>query len=393
MYLIQKLENTDDTEQRVEGLRKQRRADEKKRQDEKNKAGQDKKKDYEVVKTKANNKEMSRSPTLSYDFQGNAVPIQLINKFPTIVSECGKSALVKRDNADPSPSKQLRPRRATLKAKEDGSENPPKPEEDEWGREVHAQQKPDNDAFNSMAVVYEALVPAVGVTFTESGKNPKASTETHSEKSGKPNKADYYSTLAEHSMRVSASLPSLFPDINPKKVIVDVSVSRDISGEDSMKIGAASEGIKSKRAEPTMAVDYSKESQTINDSKADVSQILISNPQTYAFPSDEEPSLLPKLYIPPSFRKAKGRISPIHLKTRTFDTDMVNPELSTSSRKMKLDPIIKGRRASPRLIRETIGGFKKLPRERKFQSGSHYYKLKLPPPPIGQTYGHGVVEI
>ena len=83
---------------------------------------------------------------------------------------------------------------------------------------------------------------------------------------------------------------------------------------------------------------------------------------------------------------------------RKTDNDVFNADVIDGVDKVpnttpqKLGPITLGSKSSTKILRESLGPLKKLPRERAFLV-SRSGKGKLPPPPLGKSLGHGIIKV
>lgn len=143
----------------------------------------------------------------SYDSNGRAVSVQIIQKFPNIAPKCGQVT------GEPEISKQEIFANFHL--------NSPRKRATRGGTQQSFKTlNSQKDTVNVVPVVihkegavYESIKPSEGVTFAETGKDPKANKGTIGEKSGRLTKTQFYSILGEASLKMSGSLPSFFTNL------------------------------------------------------------------------------------------------------------------------------------------------------------------------------------
>jgi len=383
---------------RIEGLRRGKRAEELQRIEDRKIAAENKKRALEAEKAKAAGKNEVKIIPVSYDFKGKPITVQALNKFPALALDYGNSVKI---HSDP-PRMEGAAKRISRKISV-GAANATKKKKDEniddWYFKTEQGKKQEEEKIEKNATlsgVYDSFIPAIGVAFIEKGKNAKVAAQKVSEKQGKPNKSEYYSILAQGSLKASGSMPSLFPDINKtlrteNNSKLDSTNSRDLT----MPVESNNKSFKSKKnktgaSESNLEIEYSKDSQNLfGEEKSDLSQLIVANPSSFLTMNNSgAPSLLPR--VQHSRLHKNMRNSSVTPLAHKFDIESLNPDGSQTMRS-KQGPIIKGELPTPRLIREALGDIKKLPRERKFIN-SKYYKIKLPPPPLGFTQGHGIVD-
>ena len=335
-------------------MRKLKRAEEKKKSEDRKKEIDDKKK-FQELNEKA--KAVGRSGggyhgpyVSSYDLYGRAVDVLPIIKFPVLVPECGRQSKMPKEEPaaeQPVKGKQKNAKKMSMAGTDEKSVL------DELYSRANSKEKTEDPKTLPLAVpmigVYESFVPTVGVTFQEKGKEPKANTQKVSETSGKLNKTEFYSLLAANSMKPTASLPSLFlPEIGKAKLD---------SSESSGNVANANSNSNTRRNEATLVAE-SKTNLTMSESPGDISQLLVADPHNYP-QKETAPSMLPKLYVPPTFRRNHNRNMSLENPARTMKLDaqsITNMEGgSTTSRRERLEPIALGGRGSPKFVRESLG--------------------------------------
>ena len=191
-------------EKAIEELRKKMKIEETRKQEEERNRAVAKKKQQEV---KDRRKVTTEDQQQSYDIKGKPVEIQTLPALPAIAAKCGQ---VFRNEKSQDMEKTAKPKGRSMRRldaiKKDISVNE---ENDYWTKEISKtvmnKQRDQNVNYFPMRGMYEALVPATGVTFAEKGKNTKSGNLTMREKLGKISKTDYLTQMADSSMKNTSS--------------------------------------------------------------------------------------------------------------------------------------------------------------------------------------------
>ncbi len=332
MYSFVAAKKYDELEPLIEGMRRLRRAEELKRSEDRI--------TQKRLRVRQNNMAVQggskRPEVLSYDMHGKSVDVKSFASLPNLVPECVKADLAARDQDATAKMVRRKSTKKTAMPRNEGFDlqgllnggMQSLPQKEEEGEEsLH------DSRTTVVAGVYEALVPNTGVTFLEEGKDPKKNAATVAEKRGLMNKADFYSSLATGGGSV---LLPIIPNIKKE----------DTSSTQPPARKALS------TLDPTMSAKLSTRR---NSSGPEVSQLLVAF-HTQAPQQDYvSPSSLPKLYVPPSFRRGIQRNSSLPGLTRITDDKNVDVGAEAETGRGRLDPIVLGERASARLMRESLG--------------------------------------
>lgn len=141
---------------------------------------------------------------------------------------------------------------------------------------------------------------------------------------------------------------------------------------------------------------YTGESSSI---KSDLTQLLVMESKLFQqlLNKTSNKSLCPTPYIPPSFRKTRYESVQTAVNSNRIEknnVDMFNIDIEeekSAGFSKRLDPIALARRANDIIRRKSSGTSKRHPRTKSPIIEERI--RKLPPPPIGETIGHGVIKI
>ncbi len=183
VYSIKPNRDDDGLETLIEQLRKERLADERRKRDELTKESIQRKRIQEA-RAGAKGSALQQS---SYDINGNVINVQRLKVFPNLVPTCGKVVIT---GSVPDDSKAFPSARVLKPTK---GADPPSVLTDSPAT------KPSLSAqAGECRGLYEALVPATGVTFSEAGKNPKCGGGTVGKQMGRMSKTELQ-TMQEES--------------------------------------------------------------------------------------------------------------------------------------------------------------------------------------------------
>ena len=133
----------------------------------------------------------------------------------------------------------------------------------------------------------------------------------------------------------------------------------------------------------------------------DVSQLLIQDQVDYFNLTKGEVSDKPLKYVPPKYRKIKKPFYYLHAENERqsvpqMDEEFIEQLKGTDEQRnagIKLKPIEKGEKVTLKQLQCSLGGLKKVPRVRELLSTKKQSTLpRLPPPPIGESVGHGIID-
>ena len=198
----------DEFEKMVEELREQKRSEELKKEEERKKSLDNQRKLQELQEKKKGGKNGEDAPdNPSYDVYGRVVEVHTLAAFPQLEHKCSQVLRKNVGDADKGKKKGRFTPRGNKKKEDRGWET-----EFFKGSGIES-----NDPRNGVCVaskVYDTLVPAAGVTICETGKTPKVSATSMSQKVGKLSKLDMITQMTSGTIRASTSIPNLLPNIN-----------------------------------------------------------------------------------------------------------------------------------------------------------------------------------
>jgi len=338
----------------------------------------------------------------SYDQRGKSVEVKQINEFPDFLPKCIPASKEGHCSGTKIEEKSSLEYKKKL-AQSDLRTIDPKSRK----TEKNLLQIPSKNSIMTGGGLYEALIPVNGVTFLEDGKNPKKSLQTISEVNGKFNKTEYYSFLHEASANSSIfqgnrSMANLLPDIkkpdqNSSK-IPPLSIKQVVNNEKTTK----------EKSRPPSKYNTSRSEQTESRLKMEASsivpidissQLIVQTNTSIGWHHNENSiSLYPKKYIPPTFRRSESASRTADIGSKTFfnknPIDTFNSAVADGEPNLPntcaYGPIARGTKSTTKLMRESLGFLKKHPRDRFINTRCG---IRLPPPPIGRTLGHGIVKI
>ncbi len=133
----------------------------------------------------------------SYFINGKSAAVQYMKKLPNLVPTCTQRIF-------PRQNRTRKPTATSRKHKYSGAAMR-RSLPDLWEGMLPGRKAIDQQLLRPPGGIYEALVPAVGVTFSEAGKAPKFSNRSISQYTGRVSKTEFRTMLTEHT----ESLPSL----------------------------------------------------------------------------------------------------------------------------------------------------------------------------------------
>ena len=137
------------------------------------------------------------------------------------------------------------------------------------------------------------------------------------------------------------------------------------------------------------------------DIKGDMRELL--SPKSFYQQKPMTPSVLPRPYVPPSFRQTEintnrgEEIDTEKMQTTRLqktDVDIFNMNMAVAEVRnygnQRTKPIERG---NNKKSQKSLGLVKKVPRARNYVNDKIGPKVKLAPPPIGESVGHGIIQI
>jgi len=199
VYEIHDEKIIDDMEQEIAEHRKVRLTEEAKNEEIARNEARKKKKAQEA---KDKRRFYGKFELQSYDYAGKMVEMINLAQLPNLVPKCGKAVNLATD-VDKSSPKQ------TLPKNTQSLTNNKKPQSilSSYLEEIMMKTKPKEPIVKYPNGAYDAFVPQFGVTFTESGKNPKFGMMTISQHTGKISKSEFHTLVSEST--TSGFFPAL----------------------------------------------------------------------------------------------------------------------------------------------------------------------------------------
>ena len=279
----------------------------------------------------------------SYDVNGKAVSLQRIKVFPELISKCGNVVV----HNDPR-SATLQENPAVIISKH--SRDSHKPKFDENASPKENTRPRDLAPIPFVTGVYESIVPAVGVTFYETGKNPKMSNASLSKQMGRMSKTELQTMQYESTLYQSKFLQSqkqeqkevVLPEVVPKEASEYFQLV-NVSNSGQQKLSFRKQKLSAATAPTKFEIS------------GDMSQLLVRKDDSafYKAKLSQPTSVVPKPYVPPMFRSQKtysfGTLpatEQILHKTMTdlFNMDVLNNksnESTFSPQRLSFKPITK----------------------------------------------------
>lgn len=308
----------------------------------------------------------------SYDINGKIIELQGVGDIPNLVPKC-KESLIVSQNAEDEIQAKKRAQPKVLAAKKRISILPP----------PLNFNIPDGPQYTeNLKGVYDAFIPTTGVKFTEKGRNPKESKVTISQQIGQLSKTDFNSIINDPLARTQISY-SFLPDISKfAKTITDPRTLKNVEHTSDLGHSISAVSIGDQVTQSNVNVS------------GDISQMLIpkENAMNHFRIQSGLPSLLPNSYVP-SFRKVRKEII-LSKAAQQNAIDIFNaslPEGNSTQTRLKLNPIVKGEKTAIKQLKQSLGFLKRLPRERANVTQKQPW-MKLAPPPIGSSLGHGIIS-
>ena len=369
---MDRVDNDERFEREIEELRRQRIAGERKKKEDEKQELESQKKMQEMQEKKkvARKKGGAGGLYYSYDIKGRSVEIQNFAAFPNLVPKCVPTTKLAEPRGG-SPDR--------VKARQSFKKLPPQtePRNELMEQAVRSTEKAENTKMPVLAAsgFYEAIVLASGVTFFEQGKNPKSNLQVSAEKSGMFNKTEYYSMLGETSMKLAASLPTLFPEISkPKAHAAALPPAAGTASKTVPNTVLEQQPVVPKIVPPKTAIDQPALSltQRFEESKmrmenslgttSDLSQLMVLSQTTGNGWHKKQPSMstVPRAYVPPSYRRSESasKIAERHNIGKN-EIDAFNMEIIEGNPgvvvKDKSEPITRGGKPSAKFLRESLG--------------------------------------
>jgi len=201
----------DEFEKMIEELRDKKKFEERLKAEEKKHDLENLKKQQEIQeKKKAGKKAIYMAENQAYDKDGKVVDLQEFKDFPQLATKC--STVLKQTQNEESAKKQKMMRSTRKKTQKRDDEG--KGWEWEFRRGSGSTERTEVNRYSiSMQKVYESIIPAAGVTVMENGKNPKSSTLTVSQKTGRYSKTEMYFSGTEGPLKTTSmtQLPPIIP--------------------------------------------------------------------------------------------------------------------------------------------------------------------------------------
>ncbi len=366
IYPITKKDMDDVMEHLIDTMRQQRVTEERKTLDEKRREVDGRKKLEAMREKRQAELKKGRAYVSSYDIRGSAVEVQAFSKFPIISPTCATSSRLLIPETPPHAANPI-PRLS--------QQTKPSPAQD-LGEQLRARvAKPSREAAELIqaAGAYEAITPAAGVTFSEAGKNPKASGVSVADKSGRPSKTSFYSSMADPLLRASMSMPTFFPNIKKGQKTLGIAMPvpsslgthfhQETVEERSLGNRSDTERRRVEQSLPDVGRSRaSAEGSGMLSSGEDISSLLVDENYPH-YRKGALSSIRPRPYVPPSFQRYK------HLRLRSEDKPQegktVGPDPlfnvaemldgAATTRSEKPGPIILGGKPTSRLIRQSLG--------------------------------------
>ena len=364
IYSIKQNRDSNDTDKLIEKLRSERIAEERLKNERQAKELQ---KNVPQL-MKAYSSKVSGTP--SYDISGKAVNIKRLNAFPDLIKKCKNRVAIihgSSEKAEEIEREEFVPSSAPITA----TSNPA----------VRIESRKPIEKPKDACALYEAIVPAVGVTFLEAGKHPKANIASISQKTGKMSKNEFNTLMtSDYIMSSMITVPKTATSIIQETATIQENRRTPVPSATKIVFASQSKQL------PAKALLNSPVKISIT---GDMSQLLVSkNDQVYSV-QQSTTSVMPQSYVPPMYRSQKsldlaaGRIVGSQ-KAEAEMEEMLNSSgtssLISSGGKIVQKPIEKEHKRR---------GPKKPFRERN----SNQSKARLPPPPIGESTGHGIIQL
>ncbi len=195
MYPIKDPPQSDELEATIEKLRKVMRFEESKKLEELRSQALSKRKQQEVRDKR------KKDETISYDVGGHVVEVQQMTKLPEIVPHCAPIHVAAPSGGDSSPMRStarfLRKHLLSKGAANESSDESRLLKEERRRPIVSGQEERTGAPLRGM---YDAFVPAEGVTFSELGRNVKAGTVSLKAKLGKISRTEFLTLMSESSL-------------------------------------------------------------------------------------------------------------------------------------------------------------------------------------------------
>ncbi len=208
MYPVKPDRIDDGLERVVEEMRRARVAEEAKRGEAERLNEMMRKKMNEMRgKAKKGRASVTEDDIQSYDLNGKNVEVRHMKKLPTLVPMCTR--MYGSGSYEPSPKQSSIGRKdPSLKRNKPGAT---KSMSELLGKLLPQRRVTEKTSGLAPQKVqmYEALVPAVGVTFAEQGKNLKYNSLSMSQYTGKLSKSDFKSLFNDHMLRSTGFFPNL----------------------------------------------------------------------------------------------------------------------------------------------------------------------------------------
>ena len=215
MYGLNQDVQDEGLEREVEEMRRKRLAEEAQKQEDQRIEARKNKKLQELRERKKFNtggtiniNSYKQSEVQSYDLSGNVVEVAFLSKLPNLVPTCAKAA-DKPEAKNGVSTERVAFRRNNNKAQAakellgSASYN-----EDALLKAASAKDH-DNSKLKYTTGPYDKIVPAIGVTFTEIGKNPKVRNESLGQLMGKITKAEFRTLISDYSLGKSAGFTGI----------------------------------------------------------------------------------------------------------------------------------------------------------------------------------------
>ncbi len=292
----------DEFEKMIEEMRNRQREEElQKIQDQRMEAEKLRLLEEQENRKKANKNSGAALP--SYDMFGQVVEVAPVRSFPNLTTRCSSN----QKSLETVEAKTSRKPFVHIIHKGPRTSNEP------WEMEVAKSARLEQDGTRPglmLQRVYETIVPAMGVTFSEGGKNPKANRGPEAPLSHRLTKAEYATQLVEGTQRASTAVHTLLPTIGrgsqgskgmlvlptgcvemvkPTSVPILGFNTKDMPGTMTMREQPRVQSVRKRERPPAVAID------------GDLAQLIA--PMTGVLVKPKTPSVVPKPYVPPTYRR------------------------------------------------------------------------------------------
>jgi len=348
------------------------------------------------------------SPYLTYDLSGKRTTLVPEPRLPNIMNnstacKVDNFGMIKNENGENFPETASRTfrkmnqlsRTSLMSSSSKTKETPDiillRKEAKEINARINSEEK--QPELKTLKSVYDALVPQAGVVYYEKGKTIKEAQMSFKDSLGRISKGDFNSSLIsmQNSSRTLTNNPvteiPIIPSANSEKLSRNNPLMKSL---------------------PVLPGGLRMSSHRKNIEKVEISGDLTQlwENSNYYYQNGSIASIHPKMYVPPTYRENNNTIRNEQklLGSPSTENDNFNMNLSHGFENLQRSNTLKGgiqqlpvkiKRRLIMTLDEEKRGIKKIfaKKVREKQITDLLQKhVKLPPPPIGKSIGHGIFK-